>query len=187
MKTAAGILLSVCILVCVAAGLRLWGLRLNLDIKPTELASLLVTVFIAVFLQYYLATQVSDRRVEKNLLIDDCQDAAVILRNCRDVFWASYDSGKLTNQNKTSILRLLRSLANSLDAVETAVGLSQFSKLKSQAGAIKNAYFDYKNVLTGGEFPAKPYAADVLTEHEKSYRILNVRIKSLLFAINKQH
>ncbi|MEX2261601.1 MAG: hypothetical protein WD696_06600 [Bryobacteraceae bacterium] len=186
MKTAAGILVGIFVTVCIAAYFQIGGLRLNLEIKPVELATFLVSAFIAVFLQYYLATQVNDRRSEKNLLIDNCRDALTILKSCRDLFWNCYESGKLTKSNKTSILGYLRSLANSLDSLESAVGLSQFSKLKYQFRPAKDAYFSYKNALTGSGFPARPYRNDALADHEKTYRDLNAEIQSLLFQINKQ-
>lgn len=114
MRTAAGVLAAVFVVVCVAARQQLFGLRLNLETKPVEVATFLVTVFIAGFLQHYLATQVPDRRAEKNILIDNCRDCVAILKNCRDVFWTCYESGKMTKANRTSILGYVRSLANGL-------------------------------------------------------------------------
>ena len=145
----AALLAAIFAAVCVAARLRLWGLSLNLEIQPVGVASLLVGAFIAFFLQYHLAAQLTDKRAEKNLLIDSLRDVLSSLRSCRDVFIACYESGKLTKENRRSVFILLRKLANSLDNVETMISLSQYSKLVQDCQPVMNCYVSYKSALTG--------------------------------------
>jgi hypothetical protein len=186
MKYIVPILLAICFLIIIAAAaFHICGLTLNLEIKPVDLATLIVYVFIAVFLQYYLATRINDLRVEKNLLIDDVRDAISVLRSCRDTFSMYYESKALTKQNKTSILGMLRTLANRLDSLETSISLSNVAKGKKDLHVPKKSYIDYKMVLTGGDFPVKAYGPSMPAEHDRAYRSLQNELKLLLFKINK--
>ena len=185
MKATGVVLLSIFTIVTIVAARHLCGLTLNLEVNVVDLAKLFVYLFIAVFLQYYLATQIADRRVEKNLLIDGVRDAVSVLRNCRDTFLICYDSGKMTKQNKNSILGILRTLANGFDSLETAISLSQHGTLQKEVRVAKERYLDYKMVLTGGDFPVKAYGSTVAAEHERAYRTLHGGLQSLLFKINK--
>lgn len=152
------------------------GLRLNSEIKPTELASLIVNLFIALYLQYYLAPLVSDLRIEKNLLIDDIKDLIAILKDLRE----STDK----NSESKQILHLFRRFSNGLDSFETALGVSQFQRLLADLEKVKDDYFNYKKRVTGGPSPSPVVGHHLQTD--KAYSSLSLKLKSLIFTINKQ-
>ena len=152
------------------------GLRLNLEIKPTELATLFVNLFIALYLQYYLAPLVSDLRIEKNLLIDDIKELIAILKDLRE----SIDK----NSEAKPILHLFRRFSNGLDSFETALGVSQFKELLADLEKVKDDYFNYKKIVTGGSFPSPDGGPNLRTD--KPYSCLSVKLKALIFTINKQ-
>jgi hypothetical protein len=182
---AAAALAAIFATLCVLAKLRVWGLVLNPEIKPVELATLLVSAFIAFFLQYYLASRVTDRRAEKDLLIANLRDVLQALRSCRDTFHSCYESGKIAKESRKQILMLLRGLSNGLDALDTAIAMSECSKLAKEFFRLMDLYLNYKAALTGGKFPSKPYTADSLTDHDRTHRGLRTALQSLLFEINR--
>jgi hypothetical protein len=182
---AAAALAAIFATLCVLAKFRVWGLILNPEIKPVELATLLVSAFIAFFLQYYLASRVTDRRAEKNLLIANLRDVLLALRSCRDTFISCYESGKITEESRRQILMLVRGLSNTLDTLNTAISMSRCSKLAEEYPHLMELYLNYKIALTGGKFPSKPYAADSFSDHDRTHRALNTGLQSLLFKINR--
>lgn len=185
MKKVATVLLIAFIAITVAAARRCWGLSLSPEIRVVDLATLFLTLFVAVFLQYYLATQINDRRVEKNLLLDGVRDAISVLRGCRDTFLTCCGSAKMTKRNASSMLMMLRALSNGIESLETAISMSQFASLRKEVLVVKEKYLDYKMVLTGGDFPPKAYSPGVSAEHERAYRSLRVELQSLMFKINR--
>lgn len=132
MKTVTSVLLLIFVSVCVVAGLGVWGLTLSREIKPIDLALLLVNLFIAVFLQYYLATRINDLRAEKNLLIDEIKDATSILKSLRE----DCEKPSLTLEERKRVLYSLRRLANALDGIETMLGSSQLVHVQEEFAAI---------------------------------------------------
>jgi hypothetical protein len=181
MRKVGATLIGLWIAICVLAALGSWGFCLDRTVKPIDLALLFVNLFIAVFLQYYLATQITDLRAEKNLLIDEIRESASMLKRIREYC----DRDKLAPEEKRLVLPLLRTFANSLEGLETALMRSQLAHLLDSFQSLKNAYFNYKSVLTGGNFPNKILQADARSDHNRAYRNLNSEIQSLVFKINK--
>jgi hypothetical protein len=182
------------VLLIVVFGLILWaayqsffGLFLNYEIRPVELAILAVNVFIAFFLQYYLATRITDQRTEKNILIDGLREVLVNLRQCRESVSNSYHSGRLAQPASKLILSLLRKVSNDLDTLETSLNASECSALGKECEAIRDMLFKYKGATTDGGFPAKAYTNDGFLEQERAYKKLAQQLQTLMFKINQYH
>lgn len=85
-----GVFTAVFAVVAGLAKFHVAGLSLNGEIGVVELATLLVTIFIAVF----VTSQVSDRRAEKDLLMASVREALDALRRCRETSWARFEAEK---------------------------------------------------------------------------------------------
>lgn len=162
------------------------GLQLDPHVGVVQVLGLIVDVVILGLLQYYLVSTVGDRRVEKNLLITGARDSVATLRACRDAIEATAAAGRITAKDKTSILRRLRQLSNDLDALQSALEMSQFSSLKDRTAEIRWQYLRYKSAATGGEFPSKPYTQALTSEQGQAYRLLERKLHSLIFEINRR-
>jgi hypothetical protein len=173
-------------LVYFAAHIGWHGFTIEHKLNPVELATLAVNIFIAYFLQYYFISRAADDRSEKDILIDSLRDVLSGVRQCRDTLWACHDAGRIGASQAKSIKLVLRKIANGLDNVETALGMSQFSNLADECKDIQAALFSYKAAATGGSFPSQPYDAVTFTHQEKTHRALNQKLHDLVFKINRR-
>jgi len=181
------ILLLVTIGLLFAAHLCLWGLSLDLEIRPIEVLTLAVTIGVAVLVGYYFTNQVNDLRAEKDLLIDDIRTVLGVLKACRETLNSCYDSEKIGPKSKAIILTHFHRLINGIEEIEASLKISQCVNLSQEIVPIKNAYLSYKMAATGGSFPSKPYNRSSMSDQEQASRILNASLQSLVFAINKYH
>ncbi len=158
------------------------GLSLNLEIRVVELATLLVTVFIALF----VTSRLSDRRAEKDLLISNLRDVFESLKVCRDKYaaWAEMDKG--TGKGGLDVGRAVRELSNAIDTSRSAVEMSMCSELTSEYVEIRTHYRNYKAAVTGGPFPSKGDKAGSFADEDRCYRAPNLALQSLLFKINRR-
>lgn len=168
---------------CASHGL--WGLSLNLRVRPTEIATLGVSIYIAFFLQTYFERRSGDLRSEKDLLIEDSKEVISVLRTCRDELEACFYSGQMQSREVTRVLALLRQLANALDQMETALRQSHCACLISEFNATKDAYYRFKCAATGGGFPSQPFTGALFALQSRVYRDMRTSLQSLLFRINR--
>lgn len=161
------------------------GFSLDHSIRPLEIATLGVNIFIAFFLQYYFASRSRDLRAEKDMLIDTVRDILRILRSCRDALAAYQDDSRNRNEHKRSVLQLFRRLSNGLDGIDTAIGASQCKALQKSSPAIRESYLYYKRAATDGSFPARRFTVEEFSIQEQNYRKLNRDLEELVFKINQ--
>ncbi|MDP8989528.1 MAG: hypothetical protein M3N41_05525 [Acidobacteriota bacterium] len=181
-------LAALCVIgVCVLAANHAFGLCLDLQVKPIEVANFAIAVFIAFFLQHHLARRATDSRAEKDILIDQFRDAIDLLRSSRDAFFAAYEAGRIGAINKKAILGNIRKLSNALDTSEVAISLSSCKKLVEECKPIRTSYLNYKIAVTGGGFPARAYTPTSLSDQEQAYRALYHGLQALIFRINSHH
>ena len=128
------------------------GFSIDHKLNPVLLATLAVNIFIAYFLQFYLAPRASDSRAEKDILIDGLRDVLASTRQCRDTLMLCHDAGKISAEHAKLVKTHFRKIANGLDHVSTALAMSQCAKLAEDCKAIQDALFNYKSAATGGNF-----------------------------------
>jgi hypothetical protein len=164
-----------------------FGLWLNPEIKPVEVLTLAVSILIAILLQYYFVAKATDLRAEKDLLIENTREALTLLRSCRDTLNSCHDSGKISAADEKQIKTVFRRLSNSLEHLETAIGMSQCLGMAKEFGQIKQAYLSFKIAATGGFFPSKPYTPSTISSQEQASRLLASNLQQLIFKINKHN
>ncbi len=176
-----GALLSLAFAVLLMASWNGWyGFSLDKNINPVALANLLIGAFIAFFLQSYL----SNTRAEKDLLISGVKEAFAALRACREEFLRCVDAKCPPDSSK--ILGLLRSLANEIQTLDSALNQSRCSGLKrSFYLLVQEEYLAYKSAITAAPFPAEAYQRGVVADHGKYFRRLQQNLQNLLFKINR--
>lgn len=159
------------------------GLYLDLEIKPVELATLAVNLFIALFLSQYFMAKATNLRAEKDFLISELRKILDVLSQASEELFACYGR-PITQERRKAVLSLLRRLGNDIEGLEAGLAASKCSKLAEYCDDIKSAYLDYKISATGGRFPGKPLTQDQISDNERRYRGLRRRLQELLFAVN---
>lgn len=167
-----------------AAHCQVIGLSLDSQIRPLEVATLAVNIFIAFFLQYYLASRATDTRAEKNLLIDNIKELIHELRICRDLVSSCHSLNPIGTQKSKEILSLLRQVANDLENLELALGMSDCSDLAPRSKSLQQDYFACKIACTGGKFP-KSYDRFQISEQDRAFRTLQKQLQTFVFDINR--
>jgi hypothetical protein len=179
------ILSLVFVAIILLAHYRQFGLHLDLEIKPLDLAILMVNLFIALYLSQYLLDKAGNLRAEKDLLIADLRNILSDLKLSREALIACQDAGKITKADKTLILSILRRVANGTNLTESALKLSQCTSLCEKAcDEITRAYIQYKTSATGGNFPTA-FNPDQISDQERDYFKLVEKLHALLFKINQ--
>lgn len=168
-----------------AASCQFGGLSLDLQIKPVDVATLAVSIFIAFFLQYYLASRATDSRAEKDLLIDYVSEVIRDLRSCRDAVSAFGEPEKITGVISRKILKKFRQLSNNLENLATVLKESDCRKLAGRCEDLKINYLSYKMAATGGNFPSQLYTRTQRSDQERSFRELNSTLQRLIFDVNR--
>lgn len=182
---AVAVLLVACFLL-VAAHFCWLGLTLDTRVGLVQVLTLCVDIVILGLLQYYLVSTLGDRRVEKNLLITNAQNAVATLKSCRDSIEIIANEKAITGRNMRLILGQLRRLSNDLEALQAALAMSHFRRLGKQAFAIRAEYMKYKEAATGGKFPSEPYTRASISKQNLAYRRLYSALHSLIFDINRR-
>jgi hypothetical protein len=178
------ILIAMFVAIMVAAHYCVWGLNLNLEIKPLDLAVLMVNLFIALFLTQYFADKAGNLRAEKDLLITDLRSVLGDVRTCREALIACQDVGKISKADKKLIISTLRRVANGTKLAESALKMSQLSAVSEDTlEGITRAYIQFKTSASGGSFPA-PFTPDQISDQERDYLGFVQKLHALLFKIN---
>jgi molybdopterin-binding protein len=171
--------LAAIVLIC-SAHAGYWGLKLNPQIDAVAVATLAFTIVIAILVQYYFATRMTNRRAEKDLLLENGRDAIAVLKACREALDTSTEHGKPGSGRKQVLLQFRR-LSNALDMLETALEMSECKTLAK--AAIREEYLSYKAAATRAA-PDKPYTVGDLADQERAYHKIRKLLQSLLFQIN---
>ncbi|SRR6266704_196379 len=177
-------ILLVAIGVITAAHYCLWGMTLNLEIKPLEVLNLAVTIGIFGLLQFFITNKITDLRSEKDLLIGNINDVIATLKGCRDALSVLHGVPKITSKHTNQILQLFRRLSNGITHMEDALKMSQCNQLSEKLKDVWHACDHYKYAATCAPFPVKPTSP---TEQDRAFRDLSSKLQSLAFEINKHH
>jgi hypothetical protein len=178
------IILALVVGVLFAAHSGVWGLHLNLELKPFEIITLGVNISIAYLLQYYLANKTRDLRGEKDLLIGSLNDVIGSLRACRDVLSGCEGYQRIPRGKTREVYRLLKQVSNGIHHLESAVRLSHCRKLGQEVATAFNSFDRYRAACTNSPFPVK---STPTSGQDRAYNELYSNLQDLLFKINKHH
>jgi hypothetical protein len=176
-----GAIAVLCVTVFVLAEGGYGNLSINHELDPINLLTLGVNIFIAFFLQYYLASRATDDRAEKDILIDNVRDVFNILRSCRDEVMSCHGIRRVSADNQKKIVKLYRNLSNGLENLQTAIEMSGCKKLEKECEAVFEKFVKYKGAATN-KFP---YDSADISYQEQTYRALMRELHSLAFKVNK--
>ena len=143
--------------------------------SAVQVIQILVTLTIAVLLQYYIKQRTDVRKAEKDIAIGQFKVASDILAGIRVTFMGCYTTGRVTGSDATKLKMDLRNLANVLDLLETVAAEIRLTKVCKFA-ELKKLYFAYKSAVTGGSWPSRPYDMESFLKAENLHRDFTKRI-----------
>ena len=165
---------------------QLFGLSLNLEIKPVEILGTLLSaylVYLAATLQTALTAKSSNDRVEKDILLRSLHSCDEHLGNVRTLFTKEVaDIGFIHPGALAQITAGLRLLSNSIEQLEVEIKMSRFSDFETRFEMLKELLFAYKSTTT--DLPLGEYKAELKSnEWIHSSNLRNALVK-FIFELN---
>jgi len=170
----------------ISASFHLLGSSLNLEIKPLEILSTLLSayfVYVAASLQTRLGARSSNDRVEKDILlraIQDCQDS---LKESRDHFVQNIADKEYVHPDALQAVSVsTRKLNNSLEQLEAAIKISRFKSFEKHFEEVKELARAYKACATG--LPIGNLQPGVISNERKKGAELRMALIKVAFELN---
>ena len=92
------------------------------ELSLGEVANFILGVTVAIYIPFYLAKRIDNKRVEKNLLIEECETIVIVLHALQDYIEKPYLSQKvLAKSDSTQLLLKVRSISNRLDLLTKSI------------------------------------------------------------------
>jgi len=159
-----------------------------ITVSPTlgvgEILNAFVTVVIAVALADLLTRRATDRRVEKDLLLQDCADVRAAVLAVRDMANRSH-RGKTSFDERNHVLALLGDASESLSDLRNNLGYC-FTMRDIDVDSLQESLLKYKVALTGGIFPREALDDATYLMSERRYKEFKLALAKLRFELNRR-
>src|SRR5690242_19245570 len=136
-------------------------------INAIELITLIVTIFLAVYIPIFLEKQMHSHRFEKDVIVRKIEGLQSTLRDVNRAVTECLQKNTVSTDNSHSIINCFTSISNELDTLITLIELCHQRKLDTDLNSIKNLRHDYKRTVTGGNFGRKAFKYTALTKKEE--------------------
>ncbi len=135
----------------------IWGnvpfLTLDPSVSIADLASLAITVFIAVNVTKILQSN----QAITSYLVSELGELIDLVRIVHKVIADAYSSGRFTPENRDSLLFAFHKMELKLGSFDAQLAAAFPKKADDLIQTLKKACFDYKNHLTDGELMLSSY------------------------------
>jgi hypothetical protein len=150
---------------------------LKFDVIPVFISTL--TLLLGVYIALVIQKNVSDKRVEKNILIERLTELKSI--------YSKIDAETITHKDESIIIGLFTSASKLISRLEGITKISCGKKHISDLKVIRNKHFEFKELATGGTVQENKYLYDenVLRNLSNKYEKLIFEIDSLMMNFNK--
>jgi len=160
------------------------GLTLRNEARPFEIITFAVSLLIAFFLQRFVATQISDLRAEKNVLIEASTAIIRLLCELRERTDAQVQKDSISEEDKNAIVAGFRRVGNAIFDLDVCIGMSKLRSMAESTSRIKKDFYTLKVTATGGDFPTKGYSIKSGGAQVRLYRSLIMKCRRTIFEIN---
>ena len=180
------LILGLTLAFCFIAYQRKLGSSLNLEAKPFEILSCLLSaylVYVAANLQTSFAARTTTDRAEKDILLRTLRECVERTNDVRDSFTVCItDKGWVHPGEIQTVTVKFRILNNSVDQLEAEIGISRFSSLSKRFPMVKELLRHYKASVTG--LPPGEHKPAATSEANTKFRLLQLGLAELGFKIN---
>jgi len=150
------------------------------------LATLVVTIFLAVYIPIFLERNMHNKRSEKDVIIRKIEALQGTIRNVNQTVGECTQKQTVSTANSYHLVSLFTSISNELDTIITLSDHCAKNEFKEYFEEIKSCRFQYKNIVTGGSFQNKGFKYTILDkkEEEKIYHRFDKALCVLIFKVN---
>jgi hypothetical protein len=146
-----------------------FNIKLQLDVVPVFLSTL--TLLLGIYIAVVIQKNVSDKRVEKNILIERLSDLKLI--------YSKIDTETTTLRTESIIVGLFTTASKLISQLEGITEITCGKKHINDIKIIQKHHFEFKMLATGGKVKEKVYLYD-----EKSLRVLGSKSEKLVFDVD---
>ncbi len=157
------------------------------QIDIVEFATLLVTIFLAVYIPNFLEKSMHNKRSEKNVIIRKIETLQETVTSVNRVVTECVRKSAVSKDRESHLIHLFTTIAHQLDTIITLSEYSHKNIFQKEFEEIKNFRYQYKNIVTGGSFQEKGFKYTILQQkkQEKIYQSFDKSLSLLIFKVNK--
>jgi hypothetical protein len=154
-----------------------FDVSLKLDVVPVFIS--ILTLLLGIYIALVIQKNVSDKRVEKNILIERLIELKLI--------YNKIETETITLKDQSSIIGLFTSASKLISRLEKITKISCGKKHINDLIEIRKKHFEYKIISTGGKVQENKYLYDgqVIISLSNKYEDLVFEIDSLMISFNK--
>ena len=174
----------------VAIGIALnkyYNIPLDNKINIIDLATLLTTIFLAIYIPIFLDKHMQSRRYEKDVVIRKIEGLQSSIKSVNRIVTECVQKNAVSVSNSHLIINEFTSISNELETIITLIGHCHDDKFKAEIECIKSLRFQYRSIVTGGKFQDRNFKFSALTikEQELIYSKFDKELCLLIFKVNR--
>lgn len=161
-------------------------LPLEEKINIIDLATLLVTIFLALYIPAFLDKQIQNKRYEKDVIIRKIEALQSSFKDVNKLVTECAQKGAASQANCHLIINCFTNISNELESVITLIEHCHSNKLDKELNELKSFRREYKTLVTGGKFQTKNFKYTALTKKDEEllYNKIDKSICMLIFKVN---
>ena len=156
-------------------------------IDVVGLSTLVVTIFLAVYIPIFLERNMHNKRSEKDVIIHKIEALQATIRSVNHTVAECVQKQTVSSANKALIVNLFTTISNELDTIIKLSDLCKKDKFNKNFEEIKSIRYQYRKMVTGGEFDKRrDFKFSMLDkkEEEKIYHQFDKALCVLIFKVN---
>lgn len=157
-------------------------------LNVVDLATLLVTIFLAFYIPSILEKKLHNRRYEKETNIKKLEEIQGTIKDINIIVKECYRKNSISKTNERLILSYFTTLSNQIKTFINLVSICHSGCFIPEISNLRNARKNYKDCITGGGFQTKGYvfSSGVKNEEERLFQDFDKQICELIIKINKR-
>lgn len=157
------------------------------QINPMDFANLILTLILAWIIGFYIEPHNEERRVEKDLLIEQLKEVKIISKSIHDLLIENFHQNPLKESTKQKILNQLRNLSNQMQLFLDQSFHCQQNHIVNRKIEIQEMYYVFKRSITGGNFQASTFTFSAISvqRYELSFRKFEKEVNNLILDVNR--
>lgn len=156
-------------------------------INIIDLATLLVTIFLAIYIPAFLDKQLQNSRYEKDVIIRKIEALQSSFKEVNKIVNECVQKNAVSQSSCHLIINCFTSISNELESVITLIEFCHSKKLDTELTELKAFRREYKNLVTGGDFQQRNFKYTALTKKDEEilYNKIDKAICILIFKVNR--
>lgn len=163
-----------------------YSIPLEDKINIVDLTTMLITIFLAIYIPAFLDKHMQNKRYEKEVVIRKIEGLQSTMKEVNKIVTECVQKNSVSVSNNYSIINSFTTISNELDTLITLIDHCQKDKFKAEIERIKSLRHQYRTTVTGGNFQHRNFKYSALTKKEEEiiYHKMDKELCMLIFKVN---